>query len=48
MIFCNVQGIQEYLVFLNVTNDLNDDQRVNDYPIHKILQAEILHKGLVA
>ena len=48
MIFCNVQDIQQYLEFLNITNDLNDDQRVNDYPMHKILETELLYKSLVS
>jgi hypothetical protein len=35
------------LEFLNVTNDLNEDQEVNDYTIHKILQIEILYNKLL-
>jgi len=39
MIFCNINDIELYLEDININSDSNN-QRVNDYPIHKILKVD--------
>jgi hypothetical protein len=46
MIFCNMNYIEYYLEDLNISSD-SSEQRVNNYPIHKILQVERLNNILM-